>query len=331
MESRFHIREHNSFSYFGSDDGSNRILFKYRSYFPTRLSYTLHHHVLFFLGCTGGCHENTIDKFYEKYGYHRRIALTCNKQTGQVQHKKTYLCNAPTRIKTITHMKYSWILFDADNTLFDFTHSQKKALEHTFEAFGIKYHDDLFPLFTALNNRIWKAFDENKITHEEIKTERFKVLFNDIGVKNINLDLFNIKFIDNLILYSKLIVGTEQFILNMHKKVNMAIITNGMKEVQRPRFDNCKIKDKFKHIFISGEMGLSKPNKEYFEIVHKITGNAEKSKYLVVGDNIIADVWGGKNYGFDTCWYNQHKTKNEKKEFTDYEINKIEELSMILT
>ncbi len=227
-------------------------------------------------------------------------------------------------------MKYTWILFDADNTLFDFTFSQKNALKYTFEEFEIGYQDELFPFFTKLNNEIWKAYDENKITHEEIKTERFKVLFDDIGVKNVDLEAFNIKFIENLVKYSKLIDDTEQYLLGLHGKVKMAIITNGMKEVQRPRFNNCKINHIFDGVFISGEMGLSKPNKEYFEFVHKQTGSLNKLDYLVVGDNNIADIMGGKQYGFDTCWFNPNALENDKKEYTDFEIKKITELEDII-
>ncbi len=227
-------------------------------------------------------------------------------------------------------MKYTWILFDADNTLFDFTHSQKNALRYTFEEFGLEYHDDLFPVFTQLNNKIWQAFDENKITHDEIKTERFKVLFDNLNIQHVNLVDFNTKFINNLIKYSKLIDGTEQFLLSLAGNIKMAIITNGMKEVQRPRFNKCRIKNIFDGVFISGEMGLSKPNKEYFEAVHKQTGGLDKSEYLVVGDNIIADVRGGKEYGFETCWYNPHLLENEQQEFTDFEIQNINQLKKII-
>ena len=227
-------------------------------------------------------------------------------------------------------MKYKWILFDADNTLFDFTHSQKKALENTFNTFNLNYYPELFPKFTALNNEIWRAYDENKISHDEIKTERFKVLFESIEIYGVDLKLFNIEFINNLIKYSKLIEGTEEFLLSIQGKLKIAIITNGMKEVQRPRFEKCRIKSIFEKIFISGEMGTSKPNNEYFEFVHENTENLDKKQYLVVGDNSMADIMGSKKYGFDTCWFNPHSLENEHKEYTDYEIKDIKELYEII-
>lgn len=227
-------------------------------------------------------------------------------------------------------MKYKWILFDADNTLFDFTSSQRNALKHTFESFGLGYNSDIFSDFTKLNNIIWQAYDENKITHEQIKTERFRVLFESLNIENVDLFKFNLEFIDNLIKYSKLFDGTKDFLLSISGKVKIAIITNGMKEVQRPRFENCKIKSIFDNIFISGEMGTSKPNHDYFEFVHINSDNLDKKDYLVVGDNSMADIMGGKKYGFDTCFFNPHSLKNEHKEYSDYEIKNIKELSIIL-
>lgn len=227
-------------------------------------------------------------------------------------------------------MRYKWILFDADNTLFDFTYSQMNALKETSEHFEIEYDENIFSIFTKLNNEIWTAYDENLISHEEIKTERFKRLFQLLGVNGIDLEKFNLLFIDKLVEHSKLIDGTEIFLKEIFGEVKMSIITNGMKEVQRPRFEKCKLKSHFEQIFISGEMGISKPNKEYFEFVHKNTENLKRSEYLVVGDNIIADVKGGKDYGFDTCWFNPNLMEDENIKFADFTIKNIHELKKII-
>lgn len=227
-------------------------------------------------------------------------------------------------------MKYEWILFDADNTLFDFTYSQKKALENCMKQYDLEFNDEIFSAFTKLNNEIWTAYDENKISHEEIKTLRFKKLFDLLGYDNVDLEEFNKKFIEQLVENSKLIENTDTYLEKLYGKVNMAIITNGMKEVQRPRFEKCKHKSKFEQIFISGEIGKSKPNKEYFDHVYKATGALDKSKYLVVGDNIKADIYGGKSFGFDTCWYNPGNIRDENEKYADYIIRNIHELDKIL-
>lgn len=227
-------------------------------------------------------------------------------------------------------MKYKWILFDADNTLFDFTYSQRMALKETCLSFNVPYSSEIFSKFVEVNNVIWQAYDENKITHEEIKLERFRRLFKISNTNNVNLEDFNIYFIDKLIEHSKLIEGTEEFLIKIFGKIKIAIITNGMKEVQRPRFENWALKSNIDKLFISGEMGHSKPNKEYFEFVHQNTENISKSEYLVVGDNILADVKGGKDYGFDTCWFNPTVNNKGKNKYADFEIKAINQLCEII-
>ena len=77
-----------------------------------------------------------------------------------------------------------------------------------------------------------------------------------------------------------------------------------MKEVQRPRLEASEIHTYFKAVVVSGEIGHSKPNHSYFEYVYDKLGQPNKDKVLVVGDNLIADIQGGKNDGFKTAWYN---------------------------
>ena len=187
-----------------------------------------------------------------------------------------------------------------------------------------------FSIFTELNNEIWKAYDENLISHEEIKTERFNRLFKLLDINSVDINQFNLLFINKLVEHSKLIDGTESFLRKLFGTVKISIITNGMKEVQRPRFEKCKLKSHFEQIFISGEMGISKPNKEYFEYVHNKTGNHKKTEYLVVGDNIIADVKGSKDYGFDSCWFNPASIEDRNSKYADYIINNIDEINDIL-
>ena len=226
--------------------------------------------------------------------------------------------------------KYKWILFDADNTLFDFTYSQRKALEAIMKKEGFKFDDKIFNTFQRINTEIWTDYDDNKITHEEIKTLRFRRFFDALGLEIPDLIETNKLFIAKLIENSKLFDGVADILMQLYGKVKMAIITNGMKEVQRPRFEQCKYKNYFDAIFISGELGLSKPNYEYFAYVHKNTGSQDKKDYLVVGDNVIADIMGAKRYGFDTCWYNPSGIEAQEAAFADYIIDDLEAIKQII-
>lgn len=223
-------------------------------------------------------------------------------------------------------MRYKWLLFDADNTLFDFTYSQRISLQEVFQHYGLDFFDDTYAEFVKINLDIWAAYDRNEITHEEIKFQRFSRVFDRYGIKSININEVNEFFIQQLILHSKLLDGAEELLLHLHGKVKMALVTNGMKEVQRPRFENCKLRHVFEDAFISGEIGMSKPNYDYFNFVHEATGKNNKNEYLVVGDNPIADVEGARNYGFGSCWFNVDNQNPDKHNGADHVINSLAEL-----
>ena len=43
-------------------------------------------------------------------------------------------------------MKYTWLLFDADDTLFDFAKAESNALQWTLEQLGLPFQADYVPL-----------------------------------------------------------------------------------------------------------------------------------------------------------------------------------------
>ena len=66
-------------------------------------------------------------------------------------------------------MKYEVILFDADETLFDF----RKAMIDIGIEYDENYH---FKIYHEINKKIWREFEEGLITQEKLKVERFRRL-----------------------------------------------------------------------------------------------------------------------------------------------------------
>ena len=67
-------------------------------------------------------------------------------------------------------MKYEIILFDADETLFDFKRSESYAFENTMLEFNIEYNEDHhLKLYSDINSAIWKEFEIGAITQESWK------------------------------------------------------------------------------------------------------------------------------------------------------------------
>ena len=83
-----------------------------------------------------------------------------------------------------------------------------------------------------------------------------------------------------------LVDGAERVIKTLHGQVGLMLISNGLKEVQRPRLARSAISGYFADIVISGEVGAAKPDARIFDAALQRMGHPRKSDVLMVGDNV---------------------------------------------
>jgi putative hydrolase of the HAD superfamily len=124
--------------------------------------------------------------------------------------------------------------------------------------------------------------------------------------------------------------GCRRNIQSASKAYNLAIITNGLKEVRRPLFKKSKINKYFNEIIISDKIGAAKPDKEYFDEVFRKIGSPAKSKVLVIGDSLTSDIKGGLNYGVNTCCSNPKNAVFDNIKDRNYIIHQLTELLSFL-
>lgn len=227
-------------------------------------------------------------------------------------------------------MKYKLLLFDADETLFNFEESEKIAFSKTFSEFNLEYNENNhLKLYKKINGELWLKLEKEEIELEELKKSRFKFFFEELGIK-IDYEKFNNLYMENLGNSSILLDDTLNLLKEIDKKYKMAIITNGFTNIQSNRIKKSEIAHFFDDIFISEEIGFSKPESEIFEYSVRKLGGFEKNEILMIGDNLVADIMGGLNFGVDTCWVNLKNKENNKGIVPKYEINNLLELLEIL-
>jgi 2-haloacid dehalogenase len=137
-------------------------------------------------------------------------------------------------------MKYQWLLFDADGTLFDYDRAEAVALEQTFAQMGHGFEPGYAEAYRRINGDIWLAFERGEITQARLRTERFDRLFDSIGVE-LDSELFSARYLQNLSEGTYLMDGAEEVVQTLYGKVGLALITNGLADVQRPRFARSTI------------------------------------------------------------------------------------------
>lgn len=227
-------------------------------------------------------------------------------------------------------MKYEAIIFDADETLFDFEKSEKEALKRAMLDFNIDYIEEYhLKEYKKINKSLWKDFEEGLITQKKLKVERFKRLSDKLNI-NFDADKFAKSYMNHLANASFLYEGTTNLIESLNKFYKLSIITNGLVSVQDKRIRESTIAKYFDPIVISEEILVSKPNKKIFEYTLKHMNLSDKSKVLMVGDSLTSDIQGGINFGIDTCWFNPKKLKNESLIKPTYEVSSFEELKSLL-
>jgi len=225
-------------------------------------------------------------------------------------------------------MTYTWLLFDADNTLFDYDTAEATALANSFQQFGLDFDQTTGAQYRTINAQIWHDYELGHITQQDLRAERFRRLFTAVNLA-VDAEAFSRQYLVNLSQASHLLDGAEALLRRLAARYHIAIITNGIASVQRPRLAASPIHDLVEAFVISEEVGVAKPDPAIFDVAFARMGQPAKAEVLIIGDSLSSDMQGGLNYGIDTCWYNP-AGKLASLPVT-YEIRQLEELHSILT
>ncbi len=222
-------------------------------------------------------------------------------------------------------MKYEVILFDVDDTLFDFGMTEKEALQKTFQAYGIPTPQaEYLPIYKEISGVLWRELEQGIITLPELGEQRFTRLFHALGL-SIDGAAFNRDYLSNLGKEVHLTEGAVELCSQL-TDYRLVIITNGFDAVQKARIGGSPLCNSFACLVTSEEAGFQKPDKGIFDYVFTQLQITDKSKVLIVGDSLTSDIQGGINYGIDTCWFNPKRKENNLGIQPTYEIHHLIEL-----
>lgn len=215
--------------------------------------------------------------------------------------------------------KYHWYLFDLDNTILDFSKASALAFEETLKHFNVKPNDNNSVIYHNINKSYWQRYEKGLINASTLRKGRFKDFLQEINHSEDALKMSE-TYLDYLLKHSQEIAGSINTLNSLSKKSNLALITNGLSDIQHKRIKKHQLKDFFKHIFISEEMGVSKPAFDFFNIVHNALKTPNKKEVLVIGDNLTSDIEGANKFGYDSLFYN-YENKESNKINATYQID----------
>lgn len=235
-----------------------------------------------------------------------------------------------TIIKNAENMKcYQTLLFDVDDTLLDFAAAEDHAFRLLLQEQGVSYRVEWKKQYQELNKSLWKAFEEGKITRDEVVNTRFALFFDTLGIK-VDGILLQQSYREYLGEGNQLLDGALDLIQRISNHFDLYIVTNGISKIQEKRLKSSGLYSFFKAVFVSEDTGYQKPMKEFFDYCFERIPQINKETTLIIGDSLSADIQGGCNAGIDTCWFNPLKKKKELEIQPTYEIAKLEELLVLL-
>lgn len=229
--------------------------------------------------------------------------------------------------------KYRDVFFDFDRTLWDFDAAAEAAFEklmdlHDLRRKGIPSAKEFYAVYHPMNEALWVLYRADRITKEELSLTRFVKPLLHYGIDDTALAQ---RLSDDYIQISprmvRLVEGARELLDYLKPKYHLHIITNGFSEVQMIKLNGAGIRDYFDTITISEEVGVKKPNPEFFRYALK-KANATASRSIVIGDEMAVDIDGARATGIDQIFFN-NSGKNIEGERT-FEVKKLKEIAAIL-
>ena len=222
------------------------------------------------------------------------------------------------------------VLFDLDDTLFDFHKAEKIALTKTLVHLGIDPTEETLALYSTINAAHWKRLELGEISREEVKVGRYRELFKTIGVECDPVKA-TAYYESMLAIGHYFMPGAPELLGELYRKYRLYIVSNGTAKVQEGRIGSSGIAKYMDGIFISQILGANKPDKQFFDICFAEIPDFSLSETVIIGDSLSSDIKGGINAGITTVWFNPKGIENDNDIKPDYTIKELSEVPGLLS
>ncbi len=203
--------------------------------------------------------------------------------------------------------RYDAVLWDADDTLFDYGACERAALLCMFERLGLRIADREAAIgrYRQINDALWVLYGQGGIGQAALSRERFARLLAEFD-PSADVDAAAEEYLQALGGQSRLFPQALAVVSALHEAgVPQAVVTNGVPLVQRARLSASPIARYMGALVISGEEGVRKPDAAMFtRALARLSYAGPPGRALMVGDYPLGDVLGSQAAGLRGCWYN---------------------------
>ncbi|WMT42081.1 HAD family hydrolase [Paenibacillus sp. D2_2] len=228
------------------------------------------------------------------------------------------------------------VFFDVDDTLYDHLIPFRQALQN------VLHTNDQFPYAAAYHRMRYysdylSAQAGGTPTHGnvllEMRRNRFKFSLEEFGLHltDSQADMVQEEYLQHQFTI-QLFDGAKELIEQLKDRdVTVGLITNGPPQHQMQKITALGIRDMIPAdlIFISGAVGITKPDRGLFDHVAGKLG-LPTDACCYIGDSWRNDVIGALNGGWNVIWFNHRGVNPESEHRPHYEAASYDELAALL-
>lgn len=141
-------------------------------------------------------------------------------------------------------------------------------------------------------------------------------------------DDFTAYFYEQMYRFTVMGEDVEDTLKRLKDKYKMAILSNGNSKSQHNKIDALPLERYFDDIFVSGDYGIHKPEKQIFEMVAEQLG-VRCNECMMIGDVFSSDILGAIRAGMVPVWL-VTDYQRPARYYHGYRIGKLSDIFAVL-
>ena len=210
--------------------------------------------------------------------------------------------------------KYEAIIFDLDDTLYDYSYYHQKSLDKTLILISKNFKIEIYVLkkkYSEISKNLKLKLGNVSSSHN--KFIYFHHLFRFYGLKMSELKFYFSFYWNSFLNNIKLYNDARETLKILKKKTNLYLLTDYNSNETFQKLSKLNISSFFKDIITSEEIGSEKPSKDNFQYIYDVIKFRCKQKILVIGNDLNKDVKGSLNFGFCSIYFSKNYRDFEYK------------------
>ncbi|WP_127588342.1 HAD family hydrolase [Paenibacillus koleovorans] len=207
---------------------------------------------------------------------------------------------------------FKLLMFDLDDTLYDFTRNWPLALKATFQQLDFTRGFELALLYETFEKHstgMWPLVESGQLSFQAYRFRRLEQALLEFArpITEEEYDSFNRLFIEQ----SLSRIERDEALITMFNRFaaegrQLAIVTNGPGDISMQKLERLGLERHFNEetVVISEKVGYAKPDSRIYRRMLDFFGT-QPEQALFIGDSWHADVQGPMQAGIAAVWVNR--------------------------